>query len=158
MRLLIDSLVALMLAGVLGGIVVASKDLESMEQKVQEASAELWRFKQEVLLQAALQRDGPIASPPQEIELAWLDGDVPRNPLLEDSRPWLDIATRAERQLSHPIDKAPLDGMAARFWYNPVNGALRARVPLQVSDADTLDLYNRVNGTTLTDLYGQERE
>ncbi|MCA9283626.1 MAG: hypothetical protein KDA22_00310 [Phycisphaerales bacterium] len=157
MRLLIDSLVALMLAGVLAGVIVASRDDERMEQRVQAASSELWRLKEEVMLQAALQRDGLASVPPKEIDPRWFHQDPPRNPLLEDDRPWIDIARGVERTLEHPVDKAALDRNAALFWYNPSTGALRARVPLQVSDADTLELYNRVNGTALTRLYGEER-
>ena len=157
MRLLIDSLVALMLAGVLAGVVVASREDENLERRVHEASQDLWTIQQEVLVRAALQREGRVQNPPEIVRESWFGGELPTNSLLDEQRPWVDLATKAERTLQHPIDKAALDGTAARFWYNPANGTVRARVPLQLSDEDTLDLYNRVNGTDLTRLYGQER-
>jgi hypothetical protein len=44
----------------------------------------------------------------------------------------------------------------AAFWYNPYKGILRARVPYDISDERALDLYNRVNGTSVSSIYGVE--
>lgn len=38
------------------------------------------------------------------------------------------------------------------YWYNPLNGAFRARVPQQATDVETLELYNKVNNTGVTSL------
>ena len=38
------------------------------------------------------------------------------------------------------------------IWYNPDNGAIRFRVPEQSTDAETLLLFNEVNGTNATSL------
>jgi hypothetical protein len=46
----------------------------------------------------------------------------------------------------HPIDKTTANHP---FWYNPANGAFRIRVPRQATNAETLALYNRVNGTSV---------
>ena len=37
-------------------------------------------------------------------------------------------------------------GRGAMFWYNPVRGIVRARVPDQTTDESTLSLYEQVNG------------
>jgi prepilin-type N-terminal cleavage/methylation domain-containing protein len=37
-------------------------------------------------------------------------------------------------------------------WYNKVNGQFMVRVPVQESDAATIDLFNRVNSTAVTSL------
>ena len=41
----------------------------------------------------------------------------------------------------------------AQFWYNPRHGVIRARVPMAMSDAETLAIYNQVNGSNLQSLF-----
>ena len=40
----------------------------------------------------------------------------------------------------------------AGFWYNRSNGYVRVRVPAQATDAETVALFNRVNGTRVLSL------
>lgn len=49
------------------------------------------------------------------------------------------------------IEAAVRSGWGA-IWYNPNNGAMRFRVPDQGNAADTIALYNEVNGTNITSL------
>jgi len=49
----------------------------------------------------------------------------------------------------HPQDKTTQN---FPFWYNARNGAVRIRVPVQKSEAETLALYNAANGTHVTAL------
>ncbi|GIW74332.1 MAG: hypothetical protein KatS3mg103_0854 [Phycisphaerales bacterium] len=95
---------------------------------------------------------------PNTIEGAWFGDDPPRNHLLSGDRPWVEIAPPEDADRDHPADPVAFDldvepgTKAASFWYNPYRGVVRARVPPQINDAQTLALYNRVNGVLLTSL------
>jgi hypothetical protein len=69
-------------------------------------------------------------------------------------RPWIDLAAPDESELEHPVLKMTAGSGLAGFWYNPHLGVIRARVPVMVSDAESLELYNRVNGTRLASIFG----
>ena len=66
----------------------------------------------------------------------------------------MDLATRDEADLDNPMVKMTADPRLAGFWYNPHLGVVRARVPVMVSDVESLELYNRVNGTRLASIFG----
>jgi hypothetical protein len=60
----------------------------------------------------------------------------------------------------HPPVRLTLDDRMASFWYNPYQGVVRARVPVQVNDDAALELYNRINGCSLLSIFdrGEGRE
>jgi len=91
---------------------------------------------------------------PNTIEGAWFGNDPPRNHLLTGDRPWVEIAAAQDADRDHPADPVAFDleAKAASFWYNPYRGVVRARVAPQINEAETLALYNRVNGVFLTTL------
>lgn len=93
----------------------------------------------------------------RSIDTEWFDGDVPINALLPPPRPWLEIASADQAHMTHPPNRAATNATHASFWYNPANGVVRARVPMQTTDQATLDLYNKANGCALSSLYGLER-
>jgi hypothetical protein len=41
----------------------------------------------------------------------------------------------------------------AKFWYNPHQGIVRARVSSEMSESEALSLYNEVNGCNLSGLF-----
>jgi hypothetical protein len=94
---------------------------------------------------------------PLHIDAAWFAGNLPVNPLLGPSHPWLEIASEDQRDSRHPTNLIAFRRDVAQFWYSPYTGEVRARVPAEVSDATALRLYNRINGTALTDLYDRSR-
>ncbi|RMD62322.1 MAG: hypothetical protein D6824_06910 [Planctomycetota bacterium] len=49
--------------------------------------------------------------------------------------------------------RVAVDESVASFWYNPGTGAVRARVPATVSDQRAVELYNRVNNTSLRSIF-----
>ncbi len=157
MRLLIDTLVALMLAGILGGIVVAHRDNSDSEATYDSGRMQLRDLQRQINLQASLKRV-PINEFgwPMTVDPEWFADHRPDNPLLDDSRPWLEVATPMYYRLENPLDCSTADPRAAQFWYNPAKGIVRARVPAGLSDQASLDAYNRVNGTSLVDLYVPE--
>lgn len=154
MRLMIDTLVALMLAGLLGGVVMLSR-MEDDDHSAREATrAATSRFQQQIKLQATLgQNSARQNSWPQTVEMEWFKGNLPMNTLLTGDRPWVEIAGAGERGREHPRIKAATGPDTAGFWYNPSNGVVRARVPAGISDEQSLDLYNYINGSALTSLF-----
>lgn len=51
-----------------------------------------------------------------------------------------------------PEFKTPIPRAYTHWWYNPNLGSVRARVSEQATDAETLALYNRVNGRSIPSL------
>ena len=124
---------------------------------IQRAAGELRRVELELKYRAAAKLPGLNGKGwPQKIEEDWFRGPsgVPRNPLVSLERPWVDIAAGEELEMDHPALKMTADPRLAGFWYNPNLGVVRARVPVMVSDEDSLELYNRVNGTHLASIFG----
>lgn len=87
---------------------------------------------------------------PPTVQPSWFSGGTPVNPLLPSQSQVFDVA--GSGGASDPVVKHTSTPATAMFWYNPTSGAFRSRVPTQGSDAATLALYNKVNGTTLTNL------
>ncbi|MHC4079799.1 MAG: hypothetical protein ACYS15_06295 [Planctomycetota bacterium] len=156
MRLILDSLVALMLIGILSGVVLYTRSERRLEDKIELARAEVERFQSQIMLQAAMEKtELSQRGYPTGIDAAWFAGNLPMNPLLGPSHPWVEIAGKSQLDLQHPPNRIAFDHGAAQFWYNPYTGLVRARVSAEVSDATALRLYNRVNGTKLSDLYSR---
>jgi type II secretory pathway pseudopilin PulG len=155
MRIVLDSLAALMLCGILAGVVLQTRSERRLEDKIELARAEVERFQSQILLQAALEK-GQLSQRgyPKTVEVEWFAGNTPANPLLGPSHPWVEIADETQRDLLHPTNRMAFDAQVAQFWYSPYTGVVRARVPSDVSDVTALRLYNRVNGTNLASLYG----
>jgi len=158
MRLVIDSLVALMLTGILAGVVLHTRSEWRLEDKIELARAEVERFQSQIMLQAAMEKVGlSQRGYPTRVDPAWFAGNLPVNPLLGPSYPWLEIADETQRDLRDPPNLMAFSTDVAQFWYSPHTGEVRARVSADVSDATALRLYNRINGTKLTDLHSRGR-
>ncbi len=158
MRLIIDSLVALMLTGILAGVVMHTRAEQQIEERIEQTLSEVRRFQSQIVLQAAMEKvEITKRGYPLRVDEAWFAGDLPANPLLGPSYPWVEIAGAGQRDLQHPPNRIAFGHDVAQFWYNPHTGVVRARVPAAVSDATALRLYNRINETQLSDLYGPAR-
>ncbi len=90
---------------------------------------------------------------PDVIDPKWFDGFPPRNSMVNARHPWLEVATDLEYALDHPVQRVAINEQLAGFWYNPAKGIVRARVQQTVSDEKTIDLYNRVNGVSVSELF-----
>lgn len=149
MRLLIDSLIAAMLLAVLAGVLWLQRDRQQSEQAEQSVAAALNQLSEKTAYHAALQlamtgqQDVGVA-----IDCAWFGDVPPRNALLDEDHPWLDLAPPGDRSV-HPPDPVATRSSQAGFWYNPATGIFRARVAPQISEAQTLALYNRINASEL---------
>jgi hypothetical protein len=157
MRLVVDSMIALMLVGILAGVLwyhrEQTRELETREQ-VHHALARLY---EQALYHGALEQDHPeTLSPvgfPLNISPQWFTDEawLPLNVLVPSRQPWLDVAPTGDSG-DHPPDPVIGADQQAGFWYNPARGLFRARVPRQRSDEQTLALYNTLNGVTLLGL------
>lgn len=140
--------------GLVGGLGFYKVEEARRQAAVDDLAGDVSRFEQMVKLRAATKdvelngRGWPVT-----IDPAWFDGDPPRNRLLTGDRPWVEVARPEDAHLRDPVVRVALDERFASFWYNPYQGIVRARVPLEINDKLTLDLYNTVNGTALTTIY-----
>jgi hypothetical protein len=157
MRLLIDSLVAVMLAALLAAIILSHRSDQERYRDVEVATLDLHRLQREIYLQAALgavplsERGFPVTVDPE-----WFESGLPRNPLLGPDHPWLEVAGAAQQHLTHPPQRMAADRSTAKFWYNPYQGVVRARISSELSEAEALTLYNQVNGCRLPHLFAEE--
>jgi len=153
MRLVIDSLVALMLAGLLGGILLYQRSTEEESRDVELLRQSLRRIEQQIAYHSAV-ADTQLTGRgfPETIDPEWFAADLPRNVLANGPHPWLEVATAEQANLQHPPVRVMLDKSYAGFWYNPYQGVVRARVPSEVSDEQAIAIYNEVNGSYEKDL------
>ena len=157
MRLLIDSLVAVMLTALLAAIILEHRSDKERYRDVEVATVDLHRLQREIYLQGAIgsvplsERGFPITVDPE-----WFPGGLPRNPLLGPDHPWLEVAGASQQHLSHPPQRMAADRSIAKFWYNPYQGTVRARISSEMSEDEALALYNQINGCRLPHLFGEE--
>ena len=119
-------------------------------QAVQKVATETERFRQMIAVRAAGSKaDLNPRGSPKTIDPSWFTEGPPRNTLVTPGRPWVEIATEDEAQLSNPMIRMTVNPSLASFWYNPYQGIVRARVPVTISDREALDWYNTINGTSL---------
>lgn len=83
---------------------------------------------------------------PSAIDPSWFKDGSAKNLLAKGDTPWIELATPTEFDRNHPSDPTFRGGRGAMFWYNPIRGIIRARVPDQTTDESTLALYEEVNG------------
>lgn len=149
MRLLIDSLIAVMLVGILAGVLFHHRREQQRLEQYHQVRESLSDLHEQALYHAALaEAETSQHTYPPAIDRAWFGARPPLNTLAAAGSPWIDTAPDGDA-LDHPPDPVLLSQAQAGFWYNAARGAFRARVPAQSTDAETLALYNRVNGTAL---------
>jgi hypothetical protein len=156
MRLLLDSLIGVMVLAALAAGGWYWHHHQGEAETLAEARQSLRRLHDQVNYRKALatasKERGPAAFP-RELKAEWFERPLPRNPLAERERPWLELAP-AGSEARHPPDPVLREPGQAGLWYNPERGRFRARVPPQLTGEATLRLYNKVNGTRLDRLPG----
>ena len=136
---------------------ISSSVMDRMKEKraVDAVAADVARFRQVLAYRAASnQTEVNTRGWPVTIDPVWFGSDPPRNALVTPERPWVEVATPSEAPLQDPVVRMTLTPTTAAFWYNPYQGVVRARVPVALSDRKSLELYNTINGTRLTEIYG----
>ncbi|HEX7008380.1 MAG TPA: hypothetical protein VF184_00265 [Phycisphaeraceae bacterium] len=154
MRLLIDSLIAMMLLGILAAVLLYHRERTQDLEQIRRTHQALAQLQEQALYRSALGEEVVERSPigfPLRIEPAWFSNKLPRNALVSGDRPWLDIAPPGDMS-DQPPDPVILGPDQAAFWYNPNRGIFRARVMPQVSEQSTLELYNQANNTAMPSL------
>ncbi|XAM01675.1 hypothetical protein OT109_09800 [Phycisphaeraceae bacterium D3-23] len=149
MRLVIDSLIVVMVLGVIGGVLYLNRQEEKGEQETATVIDSLNRLYKQTKHHAAI--DTAIAGRETvvvQVMPGWFHGDLPTNILVGEDQPWIDLAPPGDEGV-HPPDPIVTGPEQAGFWYNPTTGVFRARVLPQLSERETLELYNQLNGTTL---------
>jgi hypothetical protein len=123
---------------------------------VKKLSNDLRRFQQVLAFQSASgQTQTNTRGWPRTMDPSWFGAEPPRNPFLSADRPWVEVAPPEHALFRHPPVPMALDRSFAAFWYNPHQGIIRARVPMQISDTRTLELYNTVNSASLSSIHGE---
>ncbi|MCX5661657.1 MAG: hypothetical protein NTW19_18420 [Planctomycetota bacterium] len=152
MRLLIDTLIALMLAGILAAVLWQYRKDGRQVHQVQAVHQSLARLQEQMLYRGALGEaaTGP-AGFPLEVSPLWFPDGLPFNNLVPGRQPWLDVAPENDPGENPPDPILRRPGQAG-FWYNPNRGVFRARVIPQFTLGATVELYNNVNGTSLSTL------
>lgn len=156
MRRVVDFFAILTLIGLGAAIFYTQKDRYQQQEAIEQTSQAVRMFDLKIKYHAATEGAQLTARGwPVTIDPAWFEGAVPRNPLVSANRPWLEIAGPQDSELQHPRLRMTVDSdpPLASFWYNPYNGALRARVPVTASDQEALEMYNTVNRTSLTTIF-----
>jgi hypothetical protein len=149
MRLLIDSIIAFMLVGLLVGVMIHHRQESAELNEVQAVHRSLGRLHEAATLHRVLDAEGDARRGYLRIvKPQWFGRDLPVNVLLGRDHPWIDVAPPGDLA-EHPPDPVADASDQAGFWYNPGRGIFRARVMRQVSERETLALYNRVNGCAL---------
>lgn len=150
MRLVIDTLIAVMLVVVLGVLLLRQRGEQAMLDSVADVQQAIRTIESQALYRVAL---GEVDATPNEfavtLDAGWFDA-APQNTLVPDHRirPWSETAPEADMNRLHPR-RITAAGSDASFWYNANRGIVRARVPDQMSQQATVDLYNLVNGASI---------
>lgn len=148
MRQLLNIVIAVTIMAALGGGAWRNHADTLRQQQREFARSELHRLRQQILLQSQMVQDRRSRRQyPATVDPAWFEGALPSNPFLSDEHPWLEIASVSERAMLHPRQRIALNSRFAKFWYNPNNGCIRARVPAALSEHEALELYAQINGT-----------
>lgn len=152
MRLLVDSLIALMLAAILVGLLIHHREQQHRVDRVQDVHQALTHLYDQSAYRVAV---GEVAKTSTGfaafVSPMWFDDQLPINVWTTGKHPWLDIAPDSDGE-NHPPDPVILRPDQAGFWYNPSRGVFRARVAPQLSNQETLRLYNQLNNTALSAL------
>lgn len=149
MRLVIDSLIVVMLLAVVGGLLVLHSQRKQAERELAQTQQALSALHAQTAYHASVK--SALAGHEQVlvyIEPTWFGDGLPSNQLVSGDRPWLDLAPPGDMS-DHPPDPIILNDQQAAFWYNPTLGVFRARVQPQLSEGQTLELYNQVNTSAL---------
>lgn len=140
----------LVMVGLLVAIVAVQPRPAAAEDRwaaVPDVQASLERIRQRILLEAAIQRTSQRArGHPDWIEAEWFERPLPMNPWFDGRHPWIEIASEADQGREHPRCIVALEPDDGTFWYDPLSGVVRARVPKGLMDDQAIALYNAANG------------
>jgi len=155
MKRLLDITLLVLVLSVGIGAVMWSRAGRDEQAAINSTRGSIGQIEREIRLRAGT--GGAELNPrgwPMSIDPEWFNGSAPRNLLLSEDHPWMEIAPPADALLEHPRVRIAIDRSTASFWYNPANGIVRARTPAGVSDKRTTEVYNFVNSSSLASIFG----
>lgn len=149
MRLLVDTVIALTLVGVLAAMLLQQRHDQEQLARVAAVQEAIRAIHGQALYRAAIHDSESLSNGYSRfIDTAWFS-PPPANLLLNSGAyRWIDYPDESGRERFNPICIVA-HGQRGAFWYNGYRGIVRARVPMQATDQATVDLYNLVNGTSL---------
>lgn len=151
MRVIVDTLILALLVAMVAGAALHLHGEQRDLDKCELVHAAMKRMYEQALFQGTLEPTPAPSGFPAQIRRDWFAGSPPLNPLAPKDQPWVDIAPAGDR-LDHPPDPVLTNSKQGGFWYNPERGVFRARVPAQITDQATLELYNLANRSALKTL------
>lgn len=153
LRRLVDVVCVASLGAIAYGAVHLHQQGDREAEQIEQTRESRVRIESELVLRS---QSGQASLNPrgwaETIVPAWFGGDLPANLLLDDDRPWMEIASVEQASWEHPRPFFDATGHDASFWYNPALGIVRARVPMLPTDARTLAAYNEINDVSLDSL------
>lgn len=153
MRRVVDLVGVLIVAGIAGGYYAHTRVDDDETLRLESTRSALEKIKGEVVIRSQSgQADVNPRGWSATVVPAWFGGELPKNTLLSEDRPWLEIAPVEHASWEHPKPVFDVSGHDASFWYNPALGIVRARVPMMPTDKKTIDAYNRINSTSIDSL------
>lgn len=157
MRWLRDIVLVIMIATLCAGGGWWWLDRHAQADLTDRTLADRHRLEMEVRYRAATKKaDLNSRGWPHTVDPKWFEDQPPQNRLVDNLRPWIEVAPVEQAELTHPPIRITINDQLAAFWYNPYQGLVRARVPIQVSDDSATALYNQVNGTDLASIHWDE--
>jgi hypothetical protein len=148
-RIIVNAVLVLMLAGAGAGYYLYRHLAQQQVEQVVAVQQAIATLRDTALLQAAssdIETTG--AEYPLAVDRSWFE-QLPVNSLTGPEAPWLETVDEQMLNLTNPT-VIIADRQYASFWYNPYRGVIRARVPAQLTQSRTVELYNKVNGTSIT--------
>lgn len=105
MRALLNIRLAVMLAGILVGLVVIHSTEGLQQDQIRAARDEVRRFQRQITFPATM-ADVELTADryPVTADPNWFYRNLPKYPLIEAGHPRVEIAGRNERSLLHPLD------------------------------------------------------
>lgn len=154
MRRLVDILMILGIAALIMGVAWKTREDRARDLAVQNARASVQSIAGAIILHSVIgDSEKSEAGYPATIDPTWFEGAIPDNPLIDDSHPWIEVASIDDVRLLHPRNRIILDSKTAKFWYNPYTGVVRGRVPSGMTDVEALELYNFINDSELRRIF-----
>jgi len=151
MRRVVDMLIVMLLVAVMAGLVWHYRSEQGDLRDYRAVHDAISKLYEKALIQGSVGEQSTKAGFPLMMHAKWFGDSLPINVAVPDSQPWIDIAPLGD-MADHPPDPVVFNEEQAGFWYNPNRGLFRARVPMQFTDEETLELYNQLNNTALKKL------
>lgn len=148
-------LVALMIGVIAWAVSTGHERKETEESLLYSGYQAVKRIESEIRIRAATSSTSINGRGwPETIDPAWFGEDPPLNPYVTADHPWVEVAADHESSLQDPAIRQVVSREVAGFWYNPANGVVRIRIGPHIVDQRAIELYNRLNGSSVSSLFG----